>query len=330
MTCGKIMRASAPAKVMLFGEHFVVYGSPAILGAIDRRVRATARYINTAEINICSDVGFSASYSSQVVEEPTVHYSEGQRFLYPLYAAIYDILKEHLVERNIGVKVDISTDIPWGAGLGSSAASCVATVAAVGSLFNKPHKGWVYSRALRAEKIIHKNPSGADCYISTFGGLIYYIKKRQNRKIRSKRDLSLVVMNTGIKHSTKTQISLVKDFRIQHRLLFNSLSNHVTRICNEAVSAIGLGDKRRLGDLMNENHSLLKELGISNDEVNDLVKLCLDNGALGAKLTGAGGGGSIIALIPDKHQADFVTKMGKKKSSQCIPVRIGTGGLLIY
>jgi mevalonate kinase len=330
MTCGKIMRASAPAKVMLFGEHFVVYGSPAILGAIDRRVQATARCINSAEINISSNVGFSTSYSSQTVEEPRLHYSEGQRFLYPLYAAIYGILKDHLVERNIGVRVDITSDIPWGAGLGSSAASCVATVAAVGSLFDKPQKGWVYSMAQRAEKIIHKNPSGADCYISTFGGLIYYIKKRQNRKIRSKRDLSLVVINTGIRHSTKAQISLVKDFRIQNRPLFNSLSNHVTRICNEAVSAIGLRDKKRLGDLMNENHSLLSELGISNDEVNDLVKLCLDNGALGAKLTGAGGGGSVIALLPDKFQADFITKMGKKKSSQCIPVKIGSGGLLIY
>jgi mevalonate kinase len=293
-------------------------------------VRTTARRINTEEINICSDIGFSASYPSQAVKEPRLHYSEAQRFLYPLYAAVYDILKEHLVERNMGVKVDISSDIPWGAGLGSSAASCVATVAAVGSLFDKPQKGWIYSRALRAETIIHKNPSGADCYISTFGGLVYYIKKRQNRKIRSKRDLSLVVMNTGIKHSTKAQISLVKDFRIRHRLLFSSLSNHVTRICNEAVSAIGLGDKRRLGDLMNENHSLLKELGISNDEVNDLVKLCLDNGALGAKLTGAGGGGSVIALVPDKYQADFITKMAKKKPSQCIPVSIGTVGLSIY
>lgn len=324
------MRASAPAKVMLFGEHFVVYGSPAILGAIDRRVRATARCINTAEINICSDVGFSASYSAQATEEPRLHYSEGQRFLYPLYATICDILKECLVERNIGVKVEISSDIPWGAGLGSSAASCVATVAAVGSLFDKPQKGWVYSRALRAEKIIHKNPSGADCYISTFGGLVYYIKKRQNRKIRSNRDLSLVVINTSIKHSTKAQISLVKDFRIQNRLLFNSFSNHVARICNEAVSAIGLGDKKRLGDLMNENYLLLKKLGVTNDEVNDLVKLCLDNGALGAKLTGAGGGGSVIALIPDKYRVDFITRMGKTKSSQCIPVRIGTGGLLIY
>lgn len=324
------MHASAPAKVMLFGEHFVVYGSPAILGAIDRRVRATARCINSAEINISSDVGFSASYSSQGIKKPRLHYSEGQRFLYPLYTVIYDILKEHSAERNFGVKVDISSDIPWGAGLGSSAASCVATVAAVGSLFDKPQKGWVYSRALSAEKIIHKNPSGADCYISTFGGLIYYIKKSQSRKIRSKRDLSLVVMNTGTKHSTKAQISAVKDFRTQNRLLFNSLSSHLSHICNEAVSAIGLGDTRRLGDLMNENHSLLKELGISNDDINDLVKLCLDNGALGAKLTGAGGGGSVVALIPDKCQADFITKMGKDKSSQCIPVRIGSGGLLVY
>lgn len=328
MTCGMITRASAPAKVMLFGEHFVVYGGPAVLGSIDMRVRVTARCIDSAEINISSDMGFIASYSSHVLEGPGQHFSEAQSFLYPLYTAIYDILTDYSVGRNFGVKIDISSDVPWGVGLGSSAASCVATVAAVGSLFDKPEKGWVYSRALRAEKIIHKNSSGADCYISTFGGLIYYVKRRQSTRIRSNRDLSLMVMNTGIKHSTKAQISSVKNFRIQNRVLFNDLAKHATRICNEAVSAIASGDKRRLGDLMNENHSLLKELGVSSDEINDLVKFCLDNGALGAKLTGAGGGGSIVALIPDKYQTDFITKMGRKKSSQCIPVRIESSGLL--
>jgi mevalonate kinase len=328
MTCGKITHASAPAKVMLFGEHFVVYGGPAILGSIDRRVRVTAQCINSAEINISSDTGFFASYSSEVLEEPGLYFSEAQSFLYPLYAAIYNVLKDHLVGRNLGVKIDIISDVPWGVGLGSSAASCVATVAAVGSLFVKPEKGWVYSRALRAEKIIHKNSSGADCHISTFGGLIYYVKNTQNKKIRSKRDLSLVVINTGIKHSTKAQISLVKNFRIQNRLLFNDLANNATHICNEAVSAIGSGDKRRLGDLMNENHSLLKEIGVSNDEINDLVKLCLDNGALGAKLTGAGGGGSVVALLPDKYHTDFIAKLSKKRSSQCIPIKIGSSGLL--
>jgi mevalonate kinase len=328
MTCRKIVRASAPAKVMLFGEHFVVYGGPAVLGSIDRRVRVTAQFIDSAEINISSNIGFFASYSSEVLEGPRSHLPEGQRFLYPLYTAIYDILKDNPVGRNFGVKIDINSDVPWGVGLGSSAASSVATVAAVGSLFNKPEKGWVYSRALHAEKIIHKNSSGADCYISTFGGLIYYIKKRQNRRIRSKRDLSLVVMNTGIKHSTKALISLVKNFRIRNRILFNDLTNHAFSICNEAVSAIVSGDKQRLGDLMNKNHILLKELGVSNDAINDLVEFCLDNGALGAKLTGAGGGGSVVALIPNKYQTDFIIRMGKKKSSQCIPIRIVSRGLL--
>jgi mevalonate kinase len=330
MTFGKIVHASAPAKVMLFGEHFVVYGAPAILGSIDKRVRATARYINSEEINVNSDMGFFASYSLKMLEDPGLNYSESQSFLYPLYVAIYDILNNHFIDngRNRGVEIGISSDVPWGAGLGSSAASCVATVAAVGSLFLKPEKEWVYSRALRAEKIIHENTSGADCHISTFGGLVYYLRNTQNKRISFMNGLSLMVVNTGVKHSTKAQVSLVKNFRIQNRLLFDDMATRSTRICNEAVSAIKGGDKMKLGELMNENHTLLKELGVSNDKIDDLVRFCLDNGASGAKLTGAGGGGSIVALIPNECKTDFIARIGKKNSGQCIPIRIVSRGLL--
>jgi mevalonate kinase len=80
---------------------------------------------------------------------------------------------------------------------------------------------------------------------------------------------------------------------------------------------------------MTENHMLLKDLGVSNDEINDLIRFCLDNGAAGAKLTGAGGGGSVIALLPNKNQASFIRKIGKKGFRQYFPVRISSYGLLI-
>jgi mevalonate kinase len=331
MTCMKIARASAPAKVMLFGEHFVVYGCPAILGSIDKRVSVTAKQTESAKINISSNMGFLASYSSESLEKPGPQFSEAQNTLYPIYAAVHDVLRDHFEAdgRHHGVEIDIKSDIPWGAGLGSSAASCVASVGAVKSLFLKPEKEWVYSRALGAERIIHENSSGADCNISTFGGLIYYIKDTRNKKISSKAELSLVVLITGIKHSTRSQVSFVKNFRNQNRSLFNDLASRATRVCDKAVSAIRSGDIIKLGELMNENHMLLKDLGVSNDEINDLIRFCLDNGATGAKLTGAGGGGSVVALLSNENQASFIRKMGKKGFRQYFPVRIGSYGLLI-
>ncbi len=326
--------ASAPAKVMLFGEHFVVYRHPAILGSIDKRIRVTARNIKPAKINIKSNAGILASFpcSHDKLEEQGLHLSEEKRFLYPLYVAVHDVLKEHAMSegKNHGVEISVCSDIPWGAGLGSSAASCVATVAAVGSLFLKPEREWVYATALRSERIIHENSSGADCYISTYGGLLYYLKNGQNRKISSARDMPLVILSTKIKHSTKAQVSLVRNFRDRNRMLFNDLASSATCICKKAVSAIIAGNYTKVGNLMTENHALLKELGVSNDEIDGIVRFCMENGAIGAKLTGAGGGGSIVALIPKESQTHFINRVSQKNSVRCFPISVGARGVVIH
>ena len=327
-----LSRASAPAKIMLFGEHFVVYGNPAILGSIDRRIRVSARRIEPPIINIRSDSGFFASFATERLEKPGPNFSEAQNVMYPLYSAIYEVIRghSHCNEGNSGVEININSDIPWGIGLGSSAASCVATIAAVGSLFLEPDRQWIFTRALRAERIIHKCSSGADCYVSTFGGLIYYVRNGKNRKIRSRRDLSLIVVNTGIKHSTKVLVSLVKNFRDENTALFDRLATSATHICKQAVTALTEDNQVKLGRLMSKNHNLLKSLGVSNEDIDNIVGFCLDNGAYGAKLTGAGGGGSVIALIPDQCKMEFVSKISKKNSCECIPVRIKSCGLLRY
>ena len=123
MICRNFARASAPAKVILFGEHFVVYGGPAILGSIDKRIRVSARPIASTKIKINSDIGYFASYPSDRLIESRPHFTEAERILYPLYTATHKVLKDHLIgtAKSIGVEIQLSTDIPLGAGLGSSA-----------------------------------------------------------------------------------------------------------------------------------------------------------------------------------------------------------------
>jgi mevalonate kinase len=332
MILSNLSRASAPAKVVLFGEHFVVYGSPAILGSIDRRIRVSAQIIRPAEIKIRSDIGFFASFAANKLDGCGTNLSEAQKFTYPLYFAAQEIISGSLNAKDakLGVEIDIHSDIPYGIGLGSSAASCVATVAAVGSLFLKRDRHWIFTRAHRAERLIHKSSSGGDCYVSTFGGLVYYIRNGKNRKIKTRRSVSLILVNTGIKHSTKALVSLVENFRNQNTSLFDDLANSATHICDQAALALTEDNPIKLGRLMSRNQRLLETLGVSTVETDNLVRYCLECGAHGAKLTGAGGGGSVIALVPDEYKTEFEYKLLKKYSYQCIPVQIRSYGLLKY
>ena len=332
MILTNLSRASAPAKVVLFGEHFVVYGSPAILGSIDRRIRVSAQIIRPAQINIRSDTGFFASFAANELDGYGTNWSEAQKFSYPLYFATQEIIRGSLNAKDakLGVEIDIHSDIPYGIGLGSSAASCVATVAAVGSLFLKRDRHWIFTRAHRAERLIHKSSSGGDCYVSTFGGLIYYVMNGKNRKIKIRRSVPLILVNTGVKHSTKALVSLVENFRNQNTSLFDDLANSAAHICDQAALALTEDNPIKLGRLMSRNQRLLVTLGVSTVETDNLVRYCLDSGAYGAKLTGAGGGGSVIALVPDEYKTEFEYKLLKKYSYQCIPVQIKSYGLMKY
>lgn len=319
-------QTSAPAKIILFGEHFVVYNKPAILASVTKRIKVGAHLNNSKTINIKSDLGIEASYKESdfnIIKGA----NDSQTILYPLYESARNVLSER--HQILGLDILVNSEFPYGLGLGSSAASCVATVAAVDSLFHKPDKQYVCDKAIKSERLIHNNSSGADCYISTFGGLMYYIKNTGFNKIYCRKDLSLIIGNTGIRHSTGALVSSVKKFKDENSSLFNNLSRRAENICQDAFTAITKGDERKLGKLMRENHTLLQQIGVSNDKIDDLVNACVENGALGAKLTGAGGGGIMIALVPQEQRLKIISTI-EKNGCECIPVEIDFNGLMLY
>jgi mevalonate kinase len=317
---------SAPAKIILFGEHFVVYNKPAILASVSKRIKVGAYLNNSETINIKSDLGIQGSYKDSNFKLIKGR-NDSQTILYPLYASARSVLSER--HQILGLDIVVNSEFPYGIGLGSSAASCVATVAAVESLFHKPDKQYVCDKAIKLERLIHNSSSGADCYISTFGGLMYYMKNEGFNKIYSKKDLSLIIGNTGIRHSTGVLVASVKKFKDKNRSLFNSLSNHAENICRDAFTAIKKGDEKKLGKLMIENHTLLQDIGVSHDKIDYLVNLCIENGALGAKLTGAGGGGIMIALVPPEQKLKIISTI-EKNGCECIAVEIDFDGLMLY
>lgn len=330
-------KASAPAKVILFGEHFVLYGSPAILAAINKRISVDARAIihDENKIVIRSDIGVAGEYNNNSGEFNALKGgSKAELVLDPLYGAIRHVLlmRNKKKKNHVGIEVSISSRVPPGIGLGSSAASCVATVAAVDSLFQEnPSRQKVCELAMESERLIHKRTSGADCNVSTFGGLMqYYGKSKSFKNIEAKgQSLCLVVANTGVNHSTSDLVASVKKFRDRNRILFKTLLKYASEICLQACTAIESGKCDKIGELMNENQIILQQLGISHDKVRDIIDICSKAGAIGAKITGAGGGGAVIALAASKQESTKIVSRIKEAGYQSFEVEIDYDGLYV-
>ncbi|HMH11007.1 MAG TPA: hypothetical protein VK553_09875 [Candidatus Nitrosopolaris rasttigaisensis] len=140
------------------------------------------------------------------------------------------------------------------------------------------------------------------------------------------------MINTGKKHSTANLVSSVKKFKDMNRFSFKVLASLSNVICQKAFAAIKEGDEQMLGNLMSQNQVLLQEIGVSDKIIDELVDLCLSNGAWGAKLTGAGGGGSIIVLVPSNDDRFKIFFEGISKNgwgSESIPVKVDYNGVLV-
>lgn len=280
-------KSSAPAKIILFGEHFVVYGNPCILSSIKKRMQVNVSINNTDKIRILSDLG-NSEYSVNDI------FLSNEFVTDPIVKCISSVFSTR--KKSLGLDITISSEFPVGMGLGSSAACCVATTAAIDSLFGEIKPEWICEQAIEAERIIHKNSSGADCVISTYGGIIYYSKGSGFDRIYLKQSFPILVIETGIIHSTRFMIEKFKRFRDNNLSLFNEFLLKSRLICNQAIEALTLGKLCEIGYLFNENHGLLKEAGVSHMLVDKLISYCLKSGVYGAKMTGAGGGGSVIAV----------------------------------
>lgn len=305
-------KASAPAKVILLGEHFVVHGEPAIVLAIDRRATVTAELRKDTKIRIKSNTLKASGYFL----DDKFHAEEGgekaRKSLEPIHAIAKNALKQS--KKSSGVNLEVSSSIPVAAGLGSSAAVAVASAAALSQLL----KGTVdldeaFQAAFDAEKMIHGTPSGVDPAISTYGGVIRYRRGEDIRRLNVKMDLPLVIGNTGVKRSTGEMVAHVAKLKKCYPKLVGSLVEAAGEIAAKGIKALEDDDLEALGELMNINHALLCAVGVSNEPLERLIHAARKAGALGAKLTGAGGGGCIIALAkPEslRKVADAINQAG--------------------
>lgn len=295
-----LSRASAPAKIILLGEHFVVYNRPAIVMAIERRAYVIAKPGADNRIIVKSrEMGASGAFTPSGEYQPI----EGGLEFEPKFKPIHIVAKRILSlsgEETLGLEIEVNSSIPVAAGLGSSAAVAVASASAISSLLEMHlSKDEIFRLAFEAERFVHANPSGVDPAISTYGGILLYRRGEGIRRLDAEAEIPIIVGNTGVKRVTGEMVSRVGDLWRRYPTIVERIMDAGENIVNLGVEALKSGDMRTLGELMNMNHALLCALGVSNDVIERLISAARRAGALGAKLTGAGGGGCIIAL-PEK------------------------------
>lgn len=310
--------ASAPGKVILFGEHFVVYGIKAILCSIDKRITATSQIIDEKKIKIKSDIG-NVEISTDLLSTHNDSMTVMKPFLY--------IAKKALEKsgRNVGIEIKIDSEIPAGIGLGSSSACCVAVAASVMGLFEKLPKEEVLKIAIEAERTIFENTSGADCSVCTFGGLMEYDMKNGFKKINSKTNFGLVIANSKQAHFTSEVVENVRRFRENNEDLFASFCDQESTIIQNALVSLEKNDLASLGLLMSKNQDLLERINISTEKLALLVREAKKT-SFGAKITGAGGGGCIIALVDKSNLEKTISNL--KGHSECFSAKIDFNGLV--
>ncbi len=307
-------KASAPGKVILFGEHFVVYGVKAILCAIDKRITVTSEKTQSKKISIKSNIDY-------LELEPNKPLSEINSPLKPFYF----LADKMLQNQNVGIEINIESDIPLGVGLGSSSACCVAGAASITKLFGDIPKEKILELAIEAEKTIFQNTSGADCTVCTYGGIMEYDKKNGFSKIESESNVHLVIANSNIEHSTDTIVKKVKQFKDENEKEFFQLCNNETKLIEEVLELLKENNIIGLGQKINQNQEYLEAIGVSNEKLRDMIQVG-QKSSLGAKITGAGGGGCIFSLTDEENLNNTMNQF-KEKNYECFSVKIDLKGL---
>ena len=305
--------AKSPGKIILFGEHFVVYDNRAILGAIDKYATVTSEKTNTDNILISSSLG-----------QTSIQKDEDEYKIEKKFRPFFYIAKQLISKNNFdkGINIKIESDIPIGAGLGSSSACCVAAAASISNLFNNTDEKEILELAIQAEKTIFPNSSGADCTVSVYGGIIEYQRERGFSKINTESEFNFLIINSEQVHATDKVVERVKKFKEKNEDVFSELCSEEERLITKALDSMKNNNLEMIGKCMAQNQIFLEQIGVSNDELLLIIKE-IEKITFGAKITGAGDGGCIIALTQKDNDLSEYVNTTKYQTHQVSIQKIG-------
>ncbi|MFX1552064.1 MAG: mevalonate kinase [Promethearchaeota archaeon] len=297
-------------------NHFVVYGLPAIASALGS--------FTTAEVNVIEGNGWTVN--DQRLATPGYK----KKKLNEAEQSIKNVIEYLKVDtQNQKLIITFTGDLIAASGVGASAAQCTSLSRALNDTFNlNLTEKEINAAAYEGEKAYHGTPSGIDNTASTYGGLIWFIKNLRGEEntmelLQSPKKMPLVIINSGITASTTEVVADVRRLKEESPNKFEKIFNKYENLATVAKKALLEGDINTIGSLMTQNHQLLQEITVSG-EVNDvLVKISLQNGALGAKMTGTGRGGLVIALVENKEIQDKIVKTIEKEGYDAWKTMVG-------
>jgi len=282
-----MITASASGKIILFGEHAVVYGQPAI--AVPVAQVATTVQIEQGSKGIWIDAPV-INLSDDLSTLPTTH---------PIKKVLIDFFELANIPQP-PLKIQITSTIPIASGLGSGAAVSVALLRGLSLFFKITLTAeQINDLAFETEKIHHGTPSGIDNTVIAFSRPVYYIKNHRLETFTVKRPFHILIADTGISALTKVAVGDVRALVERDPIVYGNWIEQIGQIVDAARTCIEIGNLVELGSLMTKNQTALSHLTVSSPELDTLIATAMSHGALGAKLSGGGRGGNCIALVEE-------------------------------
>ena len=286
-------KSSAPGKIILFGEHAVVYGRPALAVPVTQ---------------VHADVDISDSDSAGIwIDAPDINLHAELNALpsdHPIASVVHNLFFLSRVSPFPKLNIKITSTIPVASGLGSGAAVTVALTRALSSHINySMNDEQINQFAYEIEKLHHGTPSGIDNNVITYARPVYFVKGQTMETFQVAKPFTIVIGDTGISAPTKESVADVRKLWEADKVKWENVFNEIADISFSARRVIEEGWVKMLGALMDENHALLQDMTVSSSELDKLVSAARNAGALGAKMSGGGRGGNMIALVePDKAE----------------------------
>jgi len=301
-------------KVILFNEHFVVYGLPAIASAIGAETTALVKRRPGSGVELRDERPETRGYKAEKFGQQKESLDRMLKFM-------------SIDTTDKGYTITLAGDLIAASGVGASAASCAAIARAFSQELGLNYSDEKINEvAYEGEKGYHGTPSGIDNTAATFGGLIWYKREGASQlmeRLKLRKPVEIVMGNTGLVADTKVVVGGVKERKEKAPDKYARIFKSAEQLIHDARKQLEAFNLEKVGAYMDENHSLLQQIEVSCPELDLLVDLARNNGALGAKMTGTGKGGYMVALTPGKDLQERVAKAIEKKGFQALRTTIG-------